>query len=235
MSREMTVALFAKFSAAVMSSLPIDLSRNLATHWAVCSNKPRLQAELRRALGFLKVSDYFTPLDSNDIPRKYGDLPENAGLLAYQLEYPNHTILWRVRTGYTLERDPLAPDDDLDNPDLQDEPPTQDSIVLFIPRVVGHNLSGERQIAYLNSLFAKYNLPPVNGFGSASLVLGLIRSSEQKTDSSTGSCWVRTDSTSARTVPIVLRSVGETIEYQDRKLDSSARDVGVFPLIRFDL
>lgn len=131
----------------------------------------------------LLSEEFFAPILDKDAPIDLSDVVTKWRTLASDLNYDG-PVLWQVKAGFTLKKHaPLAGPCDrnfsyLQEWKLQDDEPTEDVSVFFIPHIVATSKKGvvEDQEGALDKLRVKYDLPEYHliSFGSAALLSGLI-------------------------------------------------------------
>lgn len=147
-------------------------------------------------------STFFTAISDKDAPAHLVSAVTNWRKLASDLGYTG-PVLWVVKAGFTLKSHaPLAGPcykkfGYLQDWELENDEPTADSTVFFIPRIIAMRKNAEEQKQALTELRAKYDLPEnhLNSFGSAALVSGLILAHFKRTGERAplNTEWVRTD------------------------------------------
>ncbi len=145
---------------------------------------------------------FFTAIDDRDVPAKFADAVAKWRKLASDLGYDG-PVVWSVKAGFTLKQHAPAAGpcyekwDYLQNWKLQNDEPTADSLVFFIPRIVGTSKNANEQKTALAELRRQYNLPTnhLTSFGSAALLAGLILANFKRKGERAplNCCWVRTD------------------------------------------
>lgn len=185
---------------------------------------------------------FFTAISDKDAPAHLAEAVTKWRKLASDLGGYTGPVLWVVKAGFTLKKHAslAGPCHEqfkyLQDWKLENDEPTVDSMVFFIPRVLATGKNDEEQKQALVELRAKYDLPAnhCDSFGSAALVSGLILAHFKRTGERTPlfTEWVRTDT---------LYSDGDRLdlgEFDERGLYGGSYwngfrrggDLGVFPL-----
>lgn len=147
---------------------------------------------------------FVTPLDDNGLPEHHRETCTTWRKIAAALGYTGH-VAWQVRAGFTLKQH--APMSGacyqswkyLKEWNLQNDQPTKDSIVFWIPRLVPESTSKDvtSQLNLLAALRTEYALPAhhCTSFGSAALLSALILAHFKCTDERVPQekRWTRTD------------------------------------------
>jgi len=184
---------------------------------------------------------FFTAISDKDAPARFADAVAKWRKLASDFGYTG-PVLWQVKAGFTLKKHaPLAGPcykqfGYLQDWSLQNDEPTVDSMVFFIPRIVATEKDTEEQKQALAKLRKKYGLPKshCSSFGSAALVSGLILAHFKRTGERAplNSNWVRTESLFAGGDRLNLGRFDESGLYCDYCSWDGHRHgyLGVFPL-----
>ncbi len=131
----------------------------------------------------LTTTIFFTPLADSEVPEQLQHLVPKWRKLAALLGYTG-PVAWRVNQGFTLKQH--APKagccyenfEYLQGWNLQNDEPTKNSIVFWIPRLIPESLGKnvQEKLALLASFREQVGLPAhhLKNFGSAALLAGLI-------------------------------------------------------------
>jgi hypothetical protein len=148
--------------------------------------------------------DFFTPLADSEVPEQLQHLVPKWRKLAALLGYTG-PVAWRVNQGFTLKQH--APKagccyknfEYLQGWNLQNDEPTKNSIVFWIPRLIPESLGKnvQEKLALLASFREQVGLPAhhLKNFGSAALLSGLILTHFNLTGERVplNQLWTRTD------------------------------------------
>ena len=130
-----------------------------------------------------EVADFFTPVSDKDLADDLRETATKWRRLAAELGYAG-PVAWQVRAGFTLKQD--APKAGpcykgfayLQDWALQNDEPTRDSVVFWIPRLLPGSTvkTADEQKLLLAEFRQRYDLPAAHlaSFGSAALLAGLI-------------------------------------------------------------
>lgn len=151
---------------------------------------------------------FFSPISDKDLPEELREVAVKWHRLASELGYAG-LIAWKVRAGFTLKQHaPKAGPCEqnfayLQDWRLQNDEPTKDGIVFWIPRILPNSTvkTVDEQKSLLADLRVRYDLPAshLTSFGSAALLAGLIIAHFKITGERVplDRYWVRTDTLSA--------------------------------------
>jgi hypothetical protein len=183
---------------------------------------------------------FFTHVDDKDAPAHLVGAVAKWRKLASDL---GHTgpVLWAVKAGFTLKTHaPLAgPCHEkfgyLQDCNLQNDEPTVDCMVFFIPRIVATEKNAQEQTQALAELRKEYGLPEHHcaSFGSAALVSGLILAHFKRMGERTplNTDLVRTDTLDSDGDRLGLGDFdGDGLYCSGRWDDGRDGSLGVFPL-----
>ncbi|MEK7536014.1 MAG: hypothetical protein AAB590_03310 [Patescibacteria group bacterium] len=205
------------------------------------SFRPALK-ELIAAELAVRVQSYFEPLDESKTDKHQYAMLLRWHRLGEALGYDG-PVCWRLKAGYTLKHH--APRtgacyknwEYLQDWVFQNDEPTKDSSVYWIPRLVSESTSKNvpEQLVRLGEVRTQYGLPEghLSSFGSGSLLSGLILAHQKRTGERVPleKLWCRTDTLRVGGYRFILGDFGETGlfgAYWD--LDGVDGSGGVFPL-----
>lgn len=185
---------------------------------------------------------FFTSINDPDVQARFAATVAKWRKLASDLGYDG-PVAWRVKAGFTLKQH--APEAGpcykkwayLQDWNLRNDEPTTNSLVFFIPRLVGTSENAKEQIETLVKLRKQYQLPAnhLTSFGSAALLAGLILANFKRKGERVpfNRCWARTDTIDTGGYRLNLGSFDETGLYCFDFWDWDVRrdgSIGVFPL-----
>lgn len=230
--------------ASVPSLVDFLSSLSHAQQVALTDNRHR-QEIIRTLDGFLikeAENTFFTIINDPDVPAQFVATVAKWRKLASDLGYDG-PVAWRVKAGFTLKQHAPAAGPCynkwayLQNWNLRNDEPTTDSLVFFIPRIVGTSKNASEQVKVLAELRQQYKLPAnhLTSFGSAALLAGLILANFKRKGERAplNHCWVRTDTLRAGGNRLSLGIFDEAGLYCGRRWfwdDNRIDGVGVFPL-----
>jgi hypothetical protein len=173
------------------------------------ADNPQEVGKLARELVSRAVeSIFFSPVSDKDLAEELCEVAAKWRRLAAELGYAG-PIAWKVKAGFTLKQHaPKAGPCEqnfayLQDWRLQNDEPTKDSIVFFIPRLLPGSTAKtvDEQRKLLSDLRARYDLPETHlaSFGSAALLAGLILAHFKITGERVpqDQYWTRTDTLSS--------------------------------------
>jgi len=172
-----------------------EVQRRIIGRWgllrdiAAALDDPQLSEEQVRAMHPLfykkdvEVAGFIAPISDKDLPENLVEIVAKWRRLAADLGYAG-PVAWKVRAGFTLKQG--APKAGpccgnfahLQDWNLQNDEPTKDGIVFWIPRLLPGSVlkTADEQKSLLAELRQRYDLPATHltSFGSAALLAGLI-------------------------------------------------------------
>ena len=151
---------------------------------------------------------FFAPISDKDLPEELAAVAAKWRRLAAELGYAG-PVAWKVRAGFTLKQHAPKAGPCVENFgylqdwNLQNDEPTKDSVVFWIPRLLPGSTvkTADEQTALLADLRQRYDLPQTHlaSFGSAALLAGLILAHFKITGERVplDRYWIRTDTLDA--------------------------------------
>lgn len=205
-------------------------------------NRQRVVKLLDDLIAEESANTFFTAINDPDVPAKYADMVAKWRKLAMVLGY-NGPVVWQVKLGFTFKHHapkagPCWQDwDYLQDWKLHYDASTIDSLVFFIPRIVGTNRSTQGQVELLATFRQQYDLPAnhLTSFGSVALLAGLVLANFKRNGERVPlySCRVRTDTFNAVDGTRLLLKFGESGLFCEphRGWDDKGYEyIGIFPL-----
>src|SRR3989344_7095227 len=203
--------------------------------------RPTLKSSIAAELA-VRVQSYFKPFGDLEVPEQYVVTLGAWRKLADSLCY-NGPVVWRVKEGFTLKHH--APRtgacyknwDYLQDWKFQNDEPTKDSTVFWIPRLVSDSRSKTvpEQLTRLAEMRKEFNLPEnhLANFGSGALLAGLILAHFKREGERVPleSLWARTDTLFVGGVRFSLGGFVEGGLHGGHWVFDDGRDgaLGVFP------
>ncbi|MEK7508345.1 MAG: hypothetical protein AAB568_00625 [Patescibacteria group bacterium] len=191
--------------ASVPSLVDFLSSLSYAQQVALTDNRrrERIVNLLDALIGEEAANTFFTIVNDPDVPARLAETGANWRKLASDIGHDG-PVAWSVKHGFTLKKH--APEAGpcyekwayLQNWNLKNDEPTADSLVFFIPRIVGTTWKyAQEQVGILADLRKQYQLPEnhLTSFGSAALLAGLILANfkHKGERAPLNRCWVHTD------------------------------------------
>lgn len=193
-----------KTGAKAVASLVMELPEQELIVLAHSDNRPALREFIRARIAAAMDNVFVTPLGDGDVPEKFRRHLVGRRELATFLGWPGH-IAYRVRAGHTLKEHapkagPCREDFKyLQDWNLQNDKPTEDSIVFWVPRLIPESLGKnvDDQMRILAGYRKRFKLPEkdLRNFGSAALLSALILAHHKRTGERVpeNRLWTRTD------------------------------------------
>lgn len=179
------------------------MNRSEEERLALVDNADELKKFAADLVRRVMYKTFFTTLADKDVPAQFADTVVNWRRFASDLGYDG-PVVWAVKAGFTLkEHAPKAGPcyhnwGYLQEWKIKEDKPTTDSLIFFIPRIVGTKKNVKEQMEALAELRQRYKLPVnhLTSFGSAALLAGLIMTNFKRKGERTpiNNNWVRTDS-----------------------------------------
>lgn len=193
-----------------------EMQRRFFAHWGILRvigealGDGKLSEEQVRAMHPLfyrkavEVADFIAPISDKDLAEDLREVAAKWRKLAAELGYAG-PVAWKVKAGFTLKQHApkFGPCVEnfayLQDWQLQNDEPTKDGIVFWIPRLLPGSTAktADEQTKLLADLRQRYDLPETHltGFGSAALLAGLILAHFKITGERVplDRYWVRTD------------------------------------------
>lgn len=231
-----------KTGAKAVASLVMELPEDELIVLAHSDNRPALREFIRARIAAAMDNVFVTPLGDGEVPEKFRRHLVGRRELATFLGWPGH-IAYRVRAGHTLKdhapkSGPCRGDFKyLQGWNLQNDEPTEDSIVFWVPRLIpeslGKNVADQMEI--LQGYRRRFKLPThdLRVFGSAALLSALILAHHKRTGEKVPQkqFWTRTDTLRAGGGRLSLGSFVASLDcfywFGD---DNGSDDLGCFPL-----
>lgn len=190
------------------------------------------------------MNTYFAPISDKNLPQDLREVAPKWRRLACDLDYYG-PVAWRVRAGFTIKEHAakvgpcLMGFDYLREEVMDNDFPTTDMIVFWVPRVINGSLkkSVQEQKKLMEEVRNSYGLPSghLTVFGTASLLAGLILAHFLRTGERVPypnlSPFVRTDTYKGEDGRFYLGGFGEEgLGCWGGSSDHGGGALGVFPL-----
>lgn len=209
---------------------------------ALVDNPDKLKALATQLAQEAVQNTFFLPISDKDLPQQLQSVVTKWRKLASDFGYVG-PVAWRVKAGFTLKGH--APQAGpcyegykyLQDWNLENDTPTMDGIVFWIPRLVEGSTSKnvKEQQKLLGEVRTRYDLPEhhLTSYGSAALLSGLIHAHFKRTGERTplNGLYSRTDTLRVDGYRLLVGDFDETgLNCVHWYVDGRLGGLGVFPV-----